>query len=404
MTAVQERPGTDDLQLATRRELLAAAQALVPELRATADQADRDRRLPEQTVAALRDGGFFKLTTPRRFGGHQANMRTYLEVTAELARGCSSSAWVTMILGGGNFSTSLYNEKAQNEVFGTNPDAAVAGVLTAGATGVRTAGGQVLTGKWGFASGSYQADWIVLVFNIIDDKGQPIDQGLALVPMSELTIEDTWFVAGMRGTGSNTVVAQDVFVPDHRILSLTALAQGRYATEFTDEAEYRTHALTALVLAIVGPQLGMAQAALERVLDIVAKGKPISYSFYQRSADSPSYQLNIADAASLIDKARLHALRAADDLDEAGRTGEIPGTLQRARIRMDIGQAAKHAREAVDLLLNVGGAGSFAEVNSLQRIWRDIETASRHASINTDLSRELYGRALLGIEEQVAPF
>lgn len=71
---------------------------------------------------------------------------------------------------------------------------------------------------------------------------------------------------------------------------------------------------------------------------------------------------------------------------------------------MDIGQAAKLARDAVDLLLNVGGAGSFAEVNSLQRIWRDIETASRHASINTDLSRELYGRALLGIEEQVAPF
>ena len=404
MTAVQERPIAADLHLSSRRDLLIAAQALVPQLRATTDQADRDRRLPKQTVAALRDAGFFKLTTPRRFGGHQANMRTYIELTAELARGCSSAAWVTMILGGGNFATSLFSERAQQEVWGDHPEAAVAGVLTAGATARRAEGGQILTGKWGFASGCHQADWIVLVFNIVDEQGQPIDQGLALVSMSELTIEDTWFVAGMRGTASNTVVAQDVFVPDHRILSMTDLAQARYATEFTDEAEYRTHAVSALVLAIVGPQLGMAQAALERVLEIVAKGKPIVYSLYQRSSDAPSYQLNIADAASLIDKARLLALRAADDLDEAGRTAQLPDTLTRARIRMDIGQAAKLARDAVDLLLNVGGASSFAEVNSLQRIWRDIETASRHASINTDLAREIYGKALLGIEEQVALF
>ena len=404
MTAVQERASAAEQQLASRRELLSAAKDLVPLLRKNADQAERDRRLPEENVTALREGGFFKLTTPRRFGGHQANMRTYIEVTAELARGCSSSAWVTMILAGGNYAAGLYSEKAQKEVWDNDPEAAIAGVLTPNATSRKVEGGQVITGKWAFASGSYQAQWIVVAFPLVNEQGEAIDQGLALVPMSELSIEDTWYVAGMQGTGSNTVVAEDVFVPAHRILAMSKVAQGQYESEFTEETEYHSAAVSALTLAVVGPQLGMAQAALERVLEIVAQGKPIAYSFYQRSADSPSYQLNIADAASLIDRARLLALRAADDIDEAGLSGKYPDILVRARIRMDIGQAAKLSREAVDLLLNVGGAGSFAQANSLQRIWRDIETASRHGYVNTDLSRELYGKALLGIEEQVAPF
>ncbi|MFF0284466.1 acyl-CoA dehydrogenase family protein [Rhodococcus aetherivorans] len=403
MTEVQDRVDTTGLQLAARAELLDKARRIVPLLAEHADYADRNRRLAPEVEVALRDGGFFMLTQPRRFGGHQANVRTYLEVCAELARGCSSAAWVAMIVGGGNYATSLYREQAQNEVWGTDPNAAVVGVLTPSATTRKVEGGQLISGRWGFASGCLQAQWIVAASPVADETGTVVDQALMLMPMSELSIEDTWFVAGMRGTASNTVVAKDVFVPDHRILSMSKAAASEYASEFTDEAEYRTHAISALTLAIVGPQLGMAQAALDRTLASVAKGKPIAYSFYQRSIDAPSYQLNIADAASLIDRARLVAFRAAEDLDNAGLTGIPLDLLGRARVRMDMGQAVKMCREAVDLLLNVGGAGSFAEANPLQRIWRDLETASRHGNINMDLGREVYARALLGIEEQVAP-
>ena len=94
-------------------------------------------------------------------------------------------------------------------------------------------------------------------------------------------------------------------------------------------------------------------------------------------------------------------MRAARDIDEAAESGEYLGFVARARVRADVGAVARRCREAVDLLLNVHGAGSFAEFNPLQRVWRDLETCSRHAVVNPEISAELYGRALLGVEEQI---
>ncbi|WP_405968628.1 hypothetical protein OG613_00270 [Streptomyces sp. NBC_00015] len=113
--------------------------------------------------------------------------------------------------------------------------------------------------------------------------------------------------------------------------------------------------------------------------------------------------MQFAEAAQLIDTARLHMLRAADDIDTWAAKSEYMPFEIRARVRMDTGYVARRSREALDLLLNIQGAGSFAEASPLQRIWRDQETGSRHAVINPAIAGELYGRALLGIEEQVTP-
>ncbi|MFE3999345.1 acyl-CoA dehydrogenase family protein [Nocardioides sp. YIM B13467] len=408
MTTTEEHPTytptrtTSSDVSAGHEALIERARSLVPLLAEHADATEKARRLVPEVEQALRDAGMFKLTVPRRFGGHQADMRTYIAVTSELARGCSSAAWVTMILGGGAFSTSLFSDRAQMDVWGEAPDAAVAGVLTPSATSRKVEGGHVVSGRWMWNSGCYNAQWTVLAAPINDENGQMVDLGLLLVPYSDLTIEDTWYVAGMQGTGSNTAVGDEIFVPDHRIISMLGLSVGQHASEHPEEVEYQAPPVTALTLAILGPQLGIAQAALERTRETLAKGKPIAYSTYQRSIDAPSYQLNFADATSLIDTAKLHAFRAADDIDAWGRAGEFPADLGRARVRMDIAVAATRLREAVDLLLNIGGAGSFAQANPINRIWRDLETASRHGYINSDLSREIYARALLGIEPQVS--
>jgi alkylation response protein AidB-like acyl-CoA dehydrogenase len=205
----------------------------------------------------------------------------------------------------------------------------------------------------------------------------------------------------MRGTGSNTLVAKDVFVPDHHLLSWTKLVSGEQAAVL--EPAYRSPLSAILSLTLVGPMLGMTKAALELVLDI-AKKKPMSLSTYQRLTDSASVQLAIADAAILIDTAELHVFRATDALDTANQQGVRPDLPVRARTRMDSAYAAMRLREALELLLNVSGAGTFADVNPLQRIWRDLETASRHASVNLNLNREVYGRAILDIDETAIPF
>ncbi|OIJ63454.1 acyl-CoA dehydrogenase family protein [Streptomyces mangrovisoli] len=387
----------------TAAALKESAAALVPLLQGNAARTEADRRVAEENIAALTEAGLFRLTVPRRLGGHEANFRTFLEVTTELARGCGSTAWVTTLVNVCNWMVGLYPERAQREVWGEDPDARVCGVLAPSATSRAVDGGLVVTGRWGFASGSLHAQWATLGIPVVDASGRQIDQGAALIPMSELTVEDTWFVAGMRGTGSNTLVADEVFVPEHRILSVTRAVQGSYATERGAETLYRSALVPVLALVLAGPLAGLAQAGMEVVTASLAKGKGISYTFYERASEAPSTQLQLAEAAQLVDTARLHLMRAADDIDEWAARGAYMPLETRARVRMDTGYVARRSREAVDLLLSVQGAGSFAEASPLQRIWRDQETGSRHAVINPAIAGELYGRALLGIAEQVTP-
>ncbi|GAA1369461.1 acyl-CoA dehydrogenase family protein [Streptomyces beijiangensis] len=400
MTTTASTPQTTVASAAALKE---SATALLPLLRENAARTENDRRVAEENIKALTDAGLFRLTVPRRFGGHEADLRTFLEVSSELARGCGSTSWVTTLVNVCNWMVGLYPDQAQQEVWGEDPDARVCGVLAPSATSRAVDGGLVVTGRWGFASGSLHSQWATLGVPVVDASGRQTDQGAALIPMSDLTIEDTWYVAGMRGTGSNTLVADEVFVPAHRILSVTQSVQGAYPTEHKDETLYRSALVPVLALVLAGPQVGLAQGGMDLVSASLAKGKGISYTFYERAADAPSTQIQLAEAAQLIDTARLHLMRAADDIDSWAARGEYMPFETRARVRMDTGYIARRSREALDLLLSIQGAGSFAEANPLQRIWRDQETGSRHAVINPAIASELYGRALLGIEEQVTP-
>ena len=382
-------------------EFVARAAALVPLLRKNSKQTEEDRRVVEENIEAIREAGLYRLMVPKRFGGHQADFTTFLQVSSELARGDGSTAWVSTLMNVCSWLAGLYPEQAQRDIFENDPDARICGVVAPTATTTYADGGQTVTGKWGFASGSAHSQWAMVGIPVVDESGEAIDQGLALIPMSDLTIEDTWYVAGMRGTASNTLVANEVFVPAHRILSVPAAVGGTYPTEYTDEAVYRSAFVPVLALVLVGAQVGLAKQAMEIVKESLAKGRGISYTFYDKSSLAPTTQLQVSTASQLIDSAELHMLRAAADIDAAAASGEYMEFVNRARVRADVGTVAHRCREAVDLLLNVHGAGSFAEFNPLQRVWRDLETCSRHAVVNPEISSELYGRALLGVEEQI---
>jgi alkylation response protein AidB-like acyl-CoA dehydrogenase len=198
------------------------------------------------------------------------------------------------------------------------------------------------------------------------------------------------------------MIAKDVFVPDHRIVSVPAAIEGDYGTERTDEALYRSAFVPILALVLAGPQLGMGRAVLEIVSQKAAK-KPISYTFYTAQADSVAFQLQLAEAAMLIDTAHLHAHRAADDIDQAAARGVYPDFLARARVRADTGWVIDHITKAIGILLSAHGAASFAEASPLQRIWRDSSVAARHAVVLPVVGYEVYGKALLGREDHITP-
>jgi alkylation response protein AidB-like acyl-CoA dehydrogenase len=384
-------------------ELVARVIELQPLLAKNAAVGEQDRKVAEESVQALTDAGIFRITIPKRYGGYQTSMRTMLDISGAVAEADGGTAWIVTLINVCNWMASLFPAQAQDEVFGADPNAKVSGVLAPTSAARRTDDGWRVSGKWYYNSGSLHSTWSVLGIPITDEAGEVVDQGLALIPCSELQIEDTWFVAGMKSTGSNAVIAEDTFVPEHRILRVPDAINGKYPSEHTDtEALYRSAFVPVLALVLIGPQLGMGTAALDYVISKAAK-KPISYTFYESQRDSVAFQLQIAEAARLIDTAHLHAYRAASDIDEAAARSVYPDFLTRARVRSDTGYAAESITRAIDILLSAHGAGSFAEVSPLQRIWRDSSTAARHAVATPMVGYEVYGKALLGVEDSITP-
>ncbi len=380
---------------------IAQAAAMRAMLLRNAAQAEQERRIPEENIRALADANLFRVLMPRRWGGYGVPLATALRASAELARSCPSTAWVQMLINVSSWTATLLPDRAQNEISAGASDGRVCGVLAPTAKAVRVTGGYRVSGRWSFASGCWHASWAMVGAPLEDESGRIVDQGVAYAPIAEFQIEDTWFVAGMRGTGSNTLVAKEVFVPDHRVLSISRSIAGDYAprsgaNEPSDQYAY----VPVLALVLIGPLLGMAQAVLEAVIAGASK-RGISYTTYARQVDSSVVHHQVGEAALQIDSASLHAMRAASDIHEAALAGRRMDYATRARVRGDCGYASKLLREAIDTLVSIAGAGSFAEASPLQRFWRDANVAGRHAVITPLPNLELYGRALLGVEGNI---
>jgi 3-hydroxy-9,10-secoandrosta-1,3,5(10)-triene-9,17-dione monooxygenase len=386
---------TDD----TRAALLDAVRAIAPLLRDNADRAEGESRLTAEATEALRAAGLFRLGVPHALGGSEVGPATCIEVISEVAVACPSSAWVVALSYGSQHIGASFGDTVRREMWGDDPDVAMCSSFTGlGLTATRAEGGQIVSGRWASSSGCYQASWSAIGVPILDENDAPVDRGLAIVPLDALSIEDTWDMVGMRGTGSHTLVGERVFVPDHRIRSFTDITE---KTAPSAEPLYRIPP-GALTLALVAPLHGIARSVFAQTMELVDGGKPLAMSVYQSLADAPSVQAALADAVNLIDSAWLHMTRSADFLSATAAAGEQPNMVERTRVRMDASHATRCLSDAVQLLLTVSGASSLARTKVIQRHWRDLETAARHPALNGGLSREMYGRALVGSQDQVS--
>ncbi|MEU3986541.1 acyl-CoA dehydrogenase family protein [Streptomyces sp. NPDC026672] len=384
----------------TRGELVASALALHPLLRQYSGWAEAERRPAPEVTKALAEAGFFRLMKPVRFGGYEADLRTVTEVLEALGRGDGSAAWLVGVATTASWMAGLASEQAQLDLFGPDPDSRVAGGSNPSPARA-VEGGYVISGRWAYSSGAHHATWATMGALITDDSGHVVDVVLALAPASELGIEETWQTVGMRGTGSHTFVADDVFVPTHRTFSMGRMARGIWPVP-TDEAMYRLPLGPLATLLLAAPLLGLGQAALDLVV-AKAHDKGVAHTFFQHQSDSVGVQIQIAEASLKIRTARLHLHAVADEIDAATSRGEQVDFGARAAYRAQCGHAAQQVLEALNILLNVHGAGSFAENNPLQQYWRDANTAARHGSLNATVGYEIHGKALLGIDEPVSP-
>ncbi|OJZ74739.1 hypothetical protein BRW65_08040 [Mycobacterium paraffinicum] len=387
---------TDEMVGPTRAELVDRATDLHPLLRAHAAWAETNRRAADEVIEAMGSAGFFRMFTPLRFGGFQTGLRTAFEVCEAVAAADASAGWLLGIGAIGAFAVAQGSEQLQQEVFGQSPDVYMAGGLTP-APARRVDGGIRVSGRWGWASGSSHAKWAALTANVLD--GTEPGPYYCLAPVSEVRLEDTWHTVGMRATASNTLVGDDLFVPEHRMIFLASLLAGRVGGEPPGSTLPYVPVGTVLLLpAILGP----ARAALDLALD-AASSKPIQYTFFAHQRDSVGVQMQIGEAELKLRTARLLSYQVADELDQFMGAGSLPDDSDRARYKATCAYASRQAIGALNILIDVHGAGSFAEASPMQRYWRDASTAARHAGLNYAVAAEVYGKDLLGVDEVVSP-
>jgi alkylation response protein AidB-like acyl-CoA dehydrogenase len=354
-------------------------------------------RLTDATVTALAESGQLRMWVPRRFGGLETETTAALDATAQVAAGDPAAGWVSMILGCADFLVGLCDDRAQEDVWSAGPDTEVCAVFNPMSTSEKVPGGWTVTGKWLPASGCRHASWGLLGVPLVDDPaaGGATTRASALIPMDEITVVPSWNAIGMRATASDTLVAEDVFVPEHRVLRVQAAMEGRLASSRTDLWRYRTAMIPTLEVHMMAVYLGMAASALDVVLD-GAGTKKLTFTTYSSAAESGAFQAVVAGAATTVDAAWALAQHAAREIDWWAQTGSRPTMADRARIRGWTGYVAAQCRQAVDQLVTCYGAAAFSETHVLSATVRDMHAASRHAMANAITSTEIYGRALLG--------
>ncbi|MDX1871168.1 flavin-dependent monooxygenase [Mycolicibacterium sp. 120266] len=387
MTSIEQR----DVQA-----VLAGIDDLLPKLRERAQQAEDQRQVPYETVNELDEVGFFKLLQPEQWGGLQADPTYFYEAVRRLASACGSTGWISSIIGVHNWHLALFDQKAQDEVWGDDPTVRVSSSYAPMGAGTVVDGGYLVSGAWQWSSGSEHATWAFLGGPVIKD-GRPVDFGSFLIPRTEYTIDDVWHVVGLKATGSNTVVVKDVFVPTHRFLSYKAMNDGTAGGYQNNTAPvYKMPWGTMHPTTISAPIVGMAYGAY--AAHVEHQGKRVRAAFAgEKSKDDPFAKVRIAEAASDIDAAWRQLIGNVGEeyaLLQAGK--EIPFEL-RARARRDQVRATARSIASIDLLFESAGATALVSTAPLQRFWRDAHAGRVHAANEPERAYLIFGNNEFGL-------
>jgi 3-hydroxy-9,10-secoandrosta-1,3,5(10)-triene-9,17-dione monooxygenase len=377
--------------------LKARARDLVPVLRERAAECETIRRVPDRTIAELHASGIFRMLQPARVGGSELPYRALVEIGAILAEGCASTSWVVTNLASHHWMLAMWPKEAQDEIWGDSPDHLIGSALVfPGGKAIAVDGGYRLSGRWPFSSGVDPSRWNFVGGIVHDAKGKPTEQRIFLVEAQDYRIIDTWFAAGLKGTGSKDIEMSEVFVPTHRTLPLSAMTAGTAPGCAINPAPlYRLPVLGLFAFVVGGVSLGLARGAIADYTQSI-HSRIATYSG-RRLADLANLQLKIAEASALADTAEALMLKGCDEAMRLIEQNETPTIEQKARWRRDGAYAANLCTEAVNLLFAAtGGAGVYLD-QPIQRAFRDAHAANAHYALSWDVNGTQWGRIALGL-------
>ena len=379
-----------------QQAVLAGVTELLPTFAARAQEAEDRRVLSAESVKSLTETGFFRLLQPAGFGGLEADPVTFYTAVRLIAGACGSTGWVASVIGVHPWQLALFPPQAQQDVWGADPDTRMSSSYAPTGRAKLAEGGHLLDGRWSFSSGCDHATWVLLGGIVTNDEGQPVDFRTFLLPASDYTIEDVWDTVGLRGTGSNDIVVDAAFVPEHRSLSFTDVTRLACPGQQVNPGPlYRVPFGSVFSYAITTPVIGMATGAYAAHVDY-QRGRVRASYVGQKAAEDPFGQLRIAEAASLLDAAWAALERNMAELMGHARGGEkIPLPL-RLRVRRDQVTGTGQAIRAVDLLFENSGGRALRMGTPIQRFWRDAHSGRVHAINDPERALSMFGRGEFG--------
>jgi 3-hydroxy-9,10-secoandrosta-1,3,5(10)-triene-9,17-dione monooxygenase len=379
-------------------EAMRRARDIVPTLRERAQKCEEARVLLPENEKLLHETGLFRFHQPKRFGGMELPYVAVVDIVAELARGCPSTAWNVGNLGCHHWILGYYEPQTQHEVWDENPDALIASsIALAAGRGRKVEGGFVVSGRWPFSSGVDNSQWNMLAVTIYGDDGKtPVDWRLCLVPKSDYTIIDTWYAMGMVGTGSKDIEVKELFVPERRALALPLCRGGleHPGAALNKGPLFRIPIVAAAGHPLSATALGTAEGAFEHVLNAF-KTRIGTYTGAKVS-EFQAVQVKLARTRCLIDAARHLMRESAIGFDEFAEKGAVPDLETKLRYRAQNALAVAQAREAVETLWSFYGANAIYTRDPLQRYLRDVQALGQHFSFNFDIAGSAYGTVALG--------
>ena len=379
---------------AVEQQLIEAARELRPLLRRNIPQHEKQGKLTDEVLAAVCAAGFHKMAVPARWNGLHLSSAAMARVGAEIARGCPSTAWALSITNSVAWLVSQMPDSMQELAFGQGIP-----LLTGPQNGAGTLepveGGYLFSGKWSYGTNCRHAELAML--QGVSTDGVP---HLCLVRMSDVSILDTWKVAGMRGTGSDTVVADKVFVPKAHCCRMQGIGSAEEYSYAKEPGDYWI-GFPLLRSKAVGILVGAVEGQLEAVVD--SSARPVLYSAFGQKQECASYRALLGEAGARIRAARTIMDSSNNANDAAALERRSLSAEERLNSRVETAAAIRLLNEASSALMDLAGSSGFAESSLAQQYWRDFNVGSRHVIFNSYVSNEAFGATVLGHAQAILP-
>jgi alkylation response protein AidB-like acyl-CoA dehydrogenase len=374
-------------------EILEAARGLAPRIRELAPLIEESRRLPLGLADAFREIGLWRACVPSSAGGigAEVHLAALLEAFKVLSAADASAGWCAMIGATSGLVLAYVDQSLAKSIVTSDARFCLGGVFAPSGRALPVDGGFRVTGRWAFASGVHHTTWLSL--GVVVDESDPPDVRGVLVPSSEIEILDTWHVSGLRGTGSNDVVADDVFVPDERAFRLIG------GTPLAEATLFRFPLFGLLALGVASVALGIARGAIDDLVELATEKTPSGSR--RRLADRAHAQMEVAKASAELAAAEAFVTSDVSLIHWEASEGEDPDLADRTRLRLAATHAARTAARVVDRMYDLGGGSSIYATSRLQRAFRDVHAATQHMVV-APATYELTGRVLLGVETDVS--